>query len=81
MTRFAADAGLDRDAMLEAVGARLRRFYGKRGDDVLAANLAMVAAAFDGLIEVTDTVRVTDGPEPAIAATTHGSHALVEVES
>ncbi len=53
MTTFAADAGLDRDAMLAAVGARLRRFYGKRGDDVLAANLAMVASAFDGLIDVS----------------------------
>ena len=55
-----------------AVGARLRRFYGKRGDDVLAANLAMVAAAFDGLIDVSDGVGLPAGPRPdvvTIAAT------------
>ena len=79
MTTFAADAGLDRDAMLAAVGARLRRFYGKRGDDVLAANLAMVASAFDGLIDVTDGV----GRPPARGARSSTvpdqSRALVEV--
>ena len=59
MTRFAAEAGMDRTAMLDAVGARLRRFYGKRGDAVVAANLDMIAAAYDGLIDVTGWL---DGP-------------------
>jgi hypothetical protein len=53
MTPFAAAAGLDRSDLLDAVGARLRRFYGKRGDDVMAANLDMVTAAYDGLIDVS----------------------------
>jgi pyruvate-ferredoxin/flavodoxin oxidoreductase len=79
MTSFAADAGLDRDAMLSAVGARLRRFYGKRGDDVLAANLAMVASAFDGLIDVSHHVRRPAGPRREVASIPDESRALVEV--
>jgi hypothetical protein len=66
MTPFAGAAGLDRTALLDAVGARLRRFYGKRGEDVMAANLDMVAAAFDGLIDVTGFV----GPVEAARAVT-----------
>jgi pyruvate-ferredoxin/flavodoxin oxidoreductase len=66
MTPFAGAAGLDRTALLDAVGARLRRFYGKRGKDVMAANLDMVAAAFDGLIDVTGFV----GPVEAARAVT-----------
>jgi pyruvate-ferredoxin/flavodoxin oxidoreductase len=50
---FATRAGLDRDALLAAVRDRLGRFYGKRGAAVLDANLAVVAAAYDGLIDVT----------------------------
>ena len=50
---FAAEAGLGRDALLGAVGARLERFFGKRGAAVLEANRAVVAAAYDGLIDVT----------------------------
>jgi pyruvate-ferredoxin/flavodoxin oxidoreductase len=79
MTAFAAEAGLDRDAMLAAVGARLRRFYGKRGDDVLAANLAMVAAAFDGLIEVSVGAGLAPEPELAVRPVPDGPHALARV--
>jgi pyruvate-ferredoxin/flavodoxin oxidoreductase len=50
---FVTAAGLTREAMLTAVGARLERFFGKRGAAVLDANLAVVAAAYDGLIDVT----------------------------
>ena len=50
---FAERAGLDRDALLGAVRDRLGRFFGKRGAAVLDANLAVVAAAYDGLIDVT----------------------------
>jgi pyruvate-ferredoxin/flavodoxin oxidoreductase len=50
---FAARVGLDRDALVAAVRDRLGRFYGKRGAAVLDANLAVVAAAYDGLIDVT----------------------------
>jgi pyruvate-ferredoxin/flavodoxin oxidoreductase len=50
---FAQRAGLDRAALIEAVRIRLGRFYGKRGDAVVDANLAVIAAAYDGVIDVT----------------------------
>ena len=54
---FAERAGLDRDQLLEAVGERLGRFFGKRGTSVVAANLAVIAEAWDGLIDVTAAMR------------------------
>ncbi len=45
---FAAEAGLDREGLLAAVGERLGRFFGKRGQAVIDANLELVAAAYDG---------------------------------
>jgi pyruvate-ferredoxin/flavodoxin oxidoreductase len=59
---FAARAGLDREALLEAVRAHLGRFFGKRGSQVVDANLAVVAAAYDGVIDVTAAL---DGRDPA----------------
>jgi pyruvate-ferredoxin/flavodoxin oxidoreductase len=56
VTPFAATAGLDREALLGAVGDRLRRFFGKRGPKVIAANLALIAESYDGLIDVTSAL-------------------------
>ena len=53
---FAARAGFDRERLLEAVGDRLGRFFGKRGAGVVEANLAVIAEAWDGLIDVTAAV-------------------------
>ena len=50
---FAADAGMGRADLLEAVRGRLGRFYGKRGTAVVDANLALIAEAFDNVIDVT----------------------------
>jgi len=50
---FAAEAGLERDALLDAVRGRLDRFFGKRGAAVVEANLAVIAAAYDRVIDVT----------------------------
>jgi pyruvate-ferredoxin/flavodoxin oxidoreductase len=50
---FAAEAGLDRAALLEGVRGGLARFFGKRGTAVVEANLSVVAAAYDGVIDVT----------------------------
>jgi pyruvate-ferredoxin/flavodoxin oxidoreductase len=61
---FAAAAGLDRDQLLEAVRERLGRFFGKRGTAVVEANLAVVAEAYDGVINVTD-VLASSGSLPA----------------
>jgi Pyruvate:ferredoxin oxidoreductase and related 2-oxoacid:ferredoxin oxidoreductases, alpha subunit len=53
---FAARAGLDRAQLLAAVGDRLGRFFGKRGAGVIKANLAVIAEAWDGLIDVTAAI-------------------------
>jgi pyruvate-ferredoxin/flavodoxin oxidoreductase len=66
VTRFAEDAGLDRTAMLAAVGSRLRRFYGKRGDAVIAANLDVVATAFDAVIDVSAALGLPYGIERSL---------------
>lgn len=50
---FAARAGLDREALLAAVKPGLMRFFGKRGSAVVNANLAVIAGAYDGVIDVT----------------------------
>jgi len=50
---FAAAAGMGRHRLLEAVGERLGRFFGKRGAGVVRANLAVIGEAWDGLIDVT----------------------------
>jgi pyruvate-ferredoxin/flavodoxin oxidoreductase len=64
VTPFAAAAGLDRDAVIGAVGARLARFFGKRGSHVLEANLAVIAAAYDGVIDVSSRLGLQSPGEP-----------------
>ena len=63
---FAAEAGLDREALLDAVRQRLGRFFGKRGAAVVEANLAVVAAAYDRVIDVTAALPPS-GPPPQLA--------------
>jgi pyruvate-ferredoxin/flavodoxin oxidoreductase len=65
---FAERAGLGRDALLEAVRERLARFYGKRGGAVVEANLAVITAAYDGLLDVTGSLESTSVPELTGAA-------------
>lgn len=50
---LAQQAGYDRGRLLAAVKGQLVRFFGKRGPAVVAANLAVVTAAYDGVIDVT----------------------------
>jgi pyruvate-ferredoxin/flavodoxin oxidoreductase len=64
---FAARAGLDRDALLEAVHGQLGRFFGKRGGAVVDANLAVIAEAYDGLIDVSAALAATP-PTPQTSA-------------
>jgi pyruvate-ferredoxin/flavodoxin oxidoreductase len=69
LTPFAQRAGLDRELLLAAVRPQLERFFGKRGGGVVDANLELVAAAFDGVIDVTAAIRAnvdSSGNEPAI---------------
>jgi Pyruvate/2-oxoacid:ferredoxin oxidoreductase gamma subunit len=53
---FAGRAGLDRTALLAAVRERLDRFYGKKGGAVVDANLAVIEAAYDHLVDVSGAV-------------------------
>jgi pyruvate-ferredoxin/flavodoxin oxidoreductase len=71
---FAAEAGLDRDHLMEAVRRQLARFFGKRGGAVVDANLAVVEAAYDGLIDVTGRVTglTPAAPHDLVAAGTGG---------
>ena len=79
VTRFAEDAGLDRAALLAAVEARLRRFYGKRGDEVIAGNMEVVAAAFDGVIDVSEALGLPHGVERSLAVVPSEPRAMTAV--
>jgi pyruvate-ferredoxin/flavodoxin oxidoreductase len=50
---FAREAGWERDDLLAEVRKRLGRFYGKKGDAVIEANLELIATAYDTAIDVT----------------------------
>ena len=69
---FAARAGLDRDALLAAVGDRLGRFFGKRGPRVVEANLGVISAAYDAVQNVTEAIAGTACRSPD--ATPVGGH-------
>jgi pyruvate-ferredoxin/flavodoxin oxidoreductase len=64
---FAARAGLDRAALLEAVRARLGRFFGKRGGAVVEANMAVIAEAYDSLIDVSTAIGSPAAEHPLAA--------------
>lgn len=59
---FAAHAGLDREALLAAVRPGLARFFGKRGSAVVDANLAVIADAYDRVIDVTAALGLVHRP-------------------
>jgi pyruvate-ferredoxin/flavodoxin oxidoreductase len=56
LTPFAARAGLGREELLASIRPHLERFFGKRGSRVIDANLALIADAYDGVIDVTAQV-------------------------
>ena len=71
---FAAEAGLGREALLDAVAERLERFFGKRGGSVVRANLAVVAEAYDSLIDVTGAISaLVPAPAQALVSTAVGA--------
>jgi pyruvate-ferredoxin/flavodoxin oxidoreductase len=57
LTPFATRAGLGRDELLAAIRPQLERFFGKRGGGVVEANLDLVAAGYDGVVDVTTAVK------------------------
>ena len=56
LTPFAERAGIGRDDLLAAIGPGLQRFFGKRGSRVVDANLALIADAYDGVVDVTSSI-------------------------
>ena len=56
LTPFAERAGIGRDELLTAVRPGLQRFFGKRGSRVVDANLALIADAYDGVVDVTASI-------------------------
>ena len=62
---FAGRAGWDRERLMAAVRERLTRFFGKRGDAVVEANLEVVKAAYDGVIDVTAAIGAAQALEVA----------------
>ncbi len=56
VTPFAAQAGYGREELLAAVRPELKRFFGKRGEAVVEANLALIAEAYGGVVDVTTAV-------------------------
>ncbi|HEX7172959.1 MAG TPA: 2-oxoacid:acceptor oxidoreductase family protein [Candidatus Limnocylindria bacterium] len=66
---FATRAGLGRDALMDALRFQLERFFGKRGAAVVEANLEVIRAAHDGVLDVTEAIAGRDrhlptGPIP-----------------
>jgi pyruvate-ferredoxin/flavodoxin oxidoreductase len=53
LTPFAARAGLHGEPLMDEVRERLSRFFGKRGERVVDANLAVIREAFESVIDVT----------------------------
>lgn len=56
LTPFAARAGLEGEDLMREVRVRLSRFFGKRGERVVEANLALIREAYVGVIDVTNAV-------------------------
>ena len=52
LTPFAARAGLEGEELMREVRKRLQRFFGKRGERVVDANLALIREAYEGVIDV-----------------------------
>jgi pyruvate-ferredoxin/flavodoxin oxidoreductase len=57
---FARARDLDAAGLGEALRGPLARFLGKRGGEVVAANLALIRAAYEELIDVTAAVRAQE---------------------
>ena len=53
LTPFATRAGLEGEVLMREVRKRLQRFFGKRGERVVDANLALIREAYEGVIDVT----------------------------
>jgi hypothetical protein len=81
VTPFASEAGLGRDEVLTAVGDRLGRFFGKRGRAVVDANLELVTAAYDGVIDISEALGLPAGVERHLTTVRTEPKSLIGVPS
>jgi hypothetical protein len=66
---FIAARGLPLDELMAAVKGPLARHVGKRGGAVVEANLGLIRAAYEGLVDVTAPLRTA--PSPAAGGGAH----------
>ena len=71
---FVRERGVPLDELMDAVRAPLQKSVGKRGGAVVEANLRLIRAAYEELIDVTGALRADD-------AATKPTHELAEVLS
>ena len=56
---FAQRLGFSDEALFDALGDVLRRYFGKRGSSVVDANLEVIREAYDSLIDITSAIGAT----------------------
>ncbi len=56
VTPFAARAGLSREQLMKGVEKSLRKYFGKRGEQVIQDNLTCVRRGFEEVMEVPETI-------------------------
>ena len=59
ITPFQAESGVGKDRLFEGVEKSLRKYFGKRGEQVVQDNLTAVSRGYDEVIEVPREVMMT----------------------
>lgn len=68
VTPFLERKKISRDELMDGTESALRKYFGKRGDQVVRDNLECVKGGFEGVREVPDDCKVEAAPAPAGAA-------------
>lgn len=63
-TPFAADAGLSDDEVMEGVEKAVRKYFGKRGEAVVQANLRAIQRGYNEVFVISDDVKDSDYTNP-----------------
>lgn len=63
-TPFAADAGLSDDEVMEGVEKAVRKYFGKRGEAVVQANLRAIQRGYTEVFILPDEVLASDSTNP-----------------
>lgn len=65
---FAEQRGFAPEDLFESLREVLRRYFGKRGEKVVEANLAVIREAYESLIDVTGAIGTGGGADPGAAS-------------